>query len=370
MSGRRIAAMAACQPTCLSRMYPIPCGSGLAREGGLVADLSLADGVHIHCCGNGYVWFRPDGRLPLANAGVPAQPKGSKGLAPASGPSPRLGVPSLRHSSGDTALRLASLHLHAACSTASNGAARHSPDKHRNEACRWGGKIKIKSRRGELTLDLVWRVYPIPCGSGLAREGGLVADLSLADGVHIHCCGNGYVWFRPDGRLPLANAGVPAQPKGSKGLAPASGPSPRLGVPSLRHSSGDTALRLASLHLHAACSTASNGAARHSPDKHRNEACRWGGKIKIKSRRGELTLDLVWRVYPIPCGSGLAREGGLIADLILRMYLIPCVGSARNGDGDVNDNAHPPGLRLPGPLVNLPAVAANSAIGCGSPVLL
>ena len=70
-----------------------------------------------------------------------------KTLAPASGPSPRLGVPSLRHSSGGTALRFASLHLHAACSTASNGAARPSPDKRLHSAFRRGGWIKIKSCR-------------------------------------------------------------------------------------------------------------------------------------------------------------------------------------------------------------------------------
>ncbi len=75
-----------------------------------------------------------------------------KTLAPASGPSPRLGVPSLRHSSGGIALRLASLHLHAMGSTASNGATRQSPDEHLHSAFRWGGWIK--SSRGELTLDL------------------------------------------------------------------------------------------------------------------------------------------------------------------------------------------------------------------------
>ncbi|WP_218276775.1 hypothetical protein, partial [Pseudomonas sp. FW305-70] len=37
------------------------------------------------------------------------------------------------------------------------------------------------------------------CGSGLAREGGLTADLSFVDRVHIHCCGNGHLWFRPYG---------------------------------------------------------------------------------------------------------------------------------------------------------------------------
>ena len=36
--------------------------------------------------------------------------------------------------------------------------------------------------------------------------GGLVADQVLGGWVHIRCCGNGRLWFRPDGRLPLANA--------------------------------------------------------------------------------------------------------------------------------------------------------------------
>jgi len=38
-------------------------------------------------------------------------------------------------------------HLHAMCSTASNGAARPSPDEHLHSACRGGGWIKIKSCR-------------------------------------------------------------------------------------------------------------------------------------------------------------------------------------------------------------------------------
>ncbi|EJM85416.1 hypothetical protein PMI34_04287, partial [Pseudomonas sp. GM74] len=47
------------------------------------------------------------------------------GIALTYGPSLRLGVPSLRYSSG--------------------GIARLSPNKHQNEACRGGGWIKIKS---------------------------------------------------------------------------------------------------------------------------------------------------------------------------------------------------------------------------------
>jgi len=43
--GAGLPAKAACQPTNRWQMTPIPCGSGLAREGGLTADQSLAD-VH------------------------------------------------------------------------------------------------------------------------------------------------------------------------------------------------------------------------------------------------------------------------------------------------------------------------------------
>jgi len=42
-------------------------------------------------------------------------------------------------------------------STASNGAARQSPDEHLHSACRWGGWIKIKScRRANARPDEWW----------------------------------------------------------------------------------------------------------------------------------------------------------------------------------------------------------------------
>ena len=82
-------AKAARQPTCLSRMYQIHCGSEPARDGGLTADLSLV-GVHIHSCGNGHLGFRPYG-------GSLGKAPSNQGLLPLSfGPSPRLRVPSLR----------------------------------------------------------------------------------------------------------------------------------------------------------------------------------------------------------------------------------------------------------------------------------
>ena len=98
----------------------------------------------------------------------------------------------------------------------------------------------------------------------------------------------------------MANARCAGPAKRNQKVSPLTyGPSPGLGVPSLRHSSGGIALRSAARDLHAMSSTASNGAARPSPDEHRNEACRGGGWIKIKSGR---------RANARPCRSELARE--------------------------------------------------------------
>ena len=44
------------------RMFPDPCGSGLACDGGVSGDVGF-DGVHIRCCGNDYYGFRPYGGL-------------------------------------------------------------------------------------------------------------------------------------------------------------------------------------------------------------------------------------------------------------------------------------------------------------------
>ena len=143
------------------------------------------------------------------------------------------------------------------------------------------------AREDGLIAGLVLAVVPDPnCGS----ETGLPAKAALVlASVHIHCCGCGYWWFRPDGRLPLANA-----PKEAKVSPQASGPSPRLGVPSLRYPSGGIALRFASLHLHAMCSTAPNGAVRQSPDEYLRSASRRGGQIKIKSCRRATARPVEW----------------------------------------------------------------------------
>ena len=50
--------------------------------------------------------------------------------------------------------------------------------------------------RADLFLPVVLRSN---CGSELARDGGLTAGQDFVDRVHIHCCGNGGLGFRPDG---------------------------------------------------------------------------------------------------------------------------------------------------------------------------
>ncbi|MSU93368.1 hypothetical protein EB795_05360 [Pseudomonas mandelii] len=71
--------------------------------------------------------------------GVPAQPKGTKKSRPKR-PAPRQGSAFLRSGIHPGTLPSGLLRddLHAACSTASNGAARHSPDEHLHSASRKG----------------------------------------------------------------------------------------------------------------------------------------------------------------------------------------------------------------------------------------
>jgi len=111
-----------------------------------------------------------------------------------------------------------------------------------------------------------------------------VLALYFLDGVHIRFCGNGHLGFRPYGEslfFKRRNAG-PAK-SNQKTLAPAYGLRCAQ-VPSLRRPSGGIDSGRLRFDLHTMSSTASRGAARHSPDEHRNEASRWGGWIKIKSQ--------------------------------------------------------------------------------------
>jgi hypothetical protein len=115
-------------------------------------------------------------------------------------------------------------------------------------------------------------------------------------GGHIHCCGNGGWRFRPYGESLLSN-----DTKGTKKSRPER-TAPRQGSGFLRSGihPGASPSGWLRWHLHAMCSTASNGAARPSPDEHLHSASRGGGWIKIKSGR---------RANARPCRSELARDG-------------------------------------------------------------
>ena len=55
-------------------------------------------------------------------------------------------------------------------------------------------------------------------GAGLLAKAAW--QLTQLDCVHIHCCGNGYLGFRSDSGSLWKRAGMPAQPKVTKGLLP------------------------------------------------------------------------------------------------------------------------------------------------------
>jgi len=73
----------------MSRLYPVSCGSWLASEGGLM-DCHVLGSVHIHCCGNGYLWLRSYSGSLFSNA-----KKVTKKSRPKR-PAPRLGSAYLR----------------------------------------------------------------------------------------------------------------------------------------------------------------------------------------------------------------------------------------------------------------------------------
>ncbi len=134
------------------------------------------------------------------------------------------------------------------------------------------------------------------CGGWLARGGGLTVDHSFA-GVHIRCCGNCGWRFRPYG-----DSLWQAPQRKQRSSPRASGPSPRLGVPSLRHSSGGIASgRLRS--TSSRCVRLRRTALRASPLMNayvRPPEGAGGSKAKAKARSraaGELTLGLLsgWR---------------------------------------------------------------------------
>ena len=122
-----------------------------------------------------------------------------------------------------------------------------------------------------------------------------------------------------------------------KRLTPASGPSLRLGVPSLRHPSVGHRLRLASLHLLSMTAAAPHRATR-SP-RMNNYAQPPDGACGSRSRSkaaGELTLGLL---------SRHGGRGGLPADLFIDWSAISCRSEpARDGDVSGDEQAGCAGL--------------------------
>jgi len=169
----------------------------------------------------------------------------------------------------------------------------------------------------------MWLAYSRANVGASLLEGVLTDDLAIVGGVHIHCCGNGCLWFRPYGeslfQTPKRNQ--KARPKRS---------APRWGSGFLRSGihPGASPSGWLRWHLHAMSSTASNGSARQSPDECLHSACRTGRvdqkpdqqqDQKQDQERGELTLGLlgwfglvyvVWfRASPSPQPSPHGGEG-------------------------------------------------------------
>ena len=95
----------------------------------------------------------------------------------------------------------------------------------------WVGEVLLNSAA---TVDPLWE---LACRAAASQRW-------LFIGVHIHSCGNGHLWFRS-----YSDSLFQTPKSKQKALPQHPAPSPRLGVPSLRHPSAGHRLRLASLHL-------------------------------------------------------------------------------------------------------------------------
>src|SRR5690349_15242505 len=121
---------------------------------------------------------------------------------------------------------------------------------------------------------------------------GFGSGRSPFDRGHIRFFGNGGWRFRPYGESLFLQAPKKSNQKNARPERTA----PRLGSGFLRSGVHPGALPSGRLRfdLHAMSSTASNGAARPSPDEHLRSACRGGGWIKIKSGRRANARPVEW----------------------------------------------------------------------------
>ena len=142
--------MTASQPTNLSRLYPIYCGSRPAGDGVLTDDLLFANRVHIHSCGNGRLWFRSYSESLGKTERRPAP--SNQGLLPlAFGASLMLGMPSLRSCSVGPLRRTSTRPL----------------DGARKSKARSKAKAKAKARRAN-ARPRCWVGTRSPVGAGLS----------------------------------------------------------------------------------------------------------------------------------------------------------------------------------------------------------
>ncbi|SDO94502.1 hypothetical protein SAMN04489798_4265 [Pseudomonas arsenicoxydans] len=147
--------------------------------------------------------------------------------------------------------------------------------------------------------------------------------------VHIRCCGNGGLGFRPDG------GSLWKSPKVTKGLLPLTfGASPRLGMPSFR-----------------SCSVGPPPSAIHGRGRLPRHPCRGAhcaepplglsrGRAPPKPKRGGLPADLALqrlRVVIVLQSVGAVTRGGLPANLALADVLNTC-GSELARDGGITGN--------------------------------
>ncbi len=186
-----------------------------------------------------------------------------------------------------------------------------------------------------------WMVAIPPCGSELARDGGLTADR-----VHIRFRGNGYLGFRPDGES-LSKSAKVTKALLPHHLVPRLGSAcPHSGIAPWARREGPSMAQRGYPGIHAGMPTPQclrsasvvNGAPR-STSAPRRPGSRPGspGRTPIQmcgsrlAREGGLTVDRVLAAVLRPsCGSEPAREGGLTTDLALAAVLqSKCGGHSR-----------------------------------------
>ncbi|SEP16857.1 hypothetical protein SAMN03159293_05393, partial [Pseudomonas sp. NFACC39-1] len=179
-------------------------------------------------------------------------------------------------------------------------------------------------------LFWVAAIAPILCGSEPARDGGLTAGLGFVDWVHIRCCGNGGLGFRPYGGSLLANAPKVTKRSLPHHSAPRLGSvCPHSGIAPWARREGPSMAQRGYPGIHAGMPTAQylhsasvvNGAPRSKASARRPDS-RPGYSGCTPSELFEQNLWeqslLARRPYSRPvspavprshCGSGLAREG-------------------------------------------------------------